>query len=187
MIKLVFNIKLILEFGPLVTFFLTYKLSQSNILLATAWIMISSVICFILRYFIIGSISLSLLFSSAILIVAGGVTLITGDSSYIKMKPTFVFAGFAFATYIGMLFKKFFIKDVIENGIRLRYRHWRALSLRVAFYFLFLAIINEFTWRFFSEEFWVNFKLFGISGLSVLFVLLQIQFIEKHKITGERR
>jgi intracellular septation protein len=187
MSKLVFNIKFLLEAGPIIVFFATYKLSQSNILLATIWIMVASVACLALRYLIVGNISPSLLFSSAILIVAGSITLITGNTSYIKMKPTIVFGTFGLLTYVGTLFKKFFIKDIVESGVRLRYRHWRALSFRVAAYFILLAVINEVTWRLFSEKTWVNFKIFGIGTLSAIFVLIQARFIDKNKITGERR
>jgi intracellular septation protein len=186
MSKLVFNIKFLLEAGPMIVFFATYKLSQSNILLATIWIIIASVVCLALRYLIVKNISLSLLFSSAILIVSGSITLITGNTAYIKMKPTIVFGSFGLITYVGILFKKFFIKDIVESGVRLRYRHWRELSLRVSAYFILLAVINEFTWRLFSEDVWVNFKIFGIGTLSALFILMQMRFIEKHKITGEK-
>jgi intracellular septation protein len=185
--RLLFNLKFLLEAGPIIVFFATYKLSQSNILLATVFIMAASLVCLALRYLIVGNISPSLLFSSAILIGAGSFTLITGNTAYIKMKPTIVFGTFGLCTYIGVLFKKFFIKDIVESGVKLRYRHWRELSIRVSIYFLILAVINEITWRMLSEEVWVNFKIFGIGTLSAIFVLTQVRFIEKHKITGERR
>jgi intracellular septation protein len=185
MSKLLFNIKFLLEIGPIIVFFVTYKVSQSNILLATIWIMVSSLVCLTLRYLITGNISLSLLFSSAILIVSGSITLITGNTAYIKMKPTIVFGTFGLFTYVGIFFKKFFIKDVVE--VRLRYRHWRVLSLRVAACFIVIAIINEATWRLFGEAIWVNFKIFGIGPLCAIFTFVQMRFIEKHKITGDKR
>lgn len=185
MSKILFNIKFLLEAGPIIVFFATYKLSQSNLLLSTACIMAATVTCLILRYLIVRNISLSLLFSSAILLVAGSITLITGNTSYVKMKPTIVYSAFGIATYIGVLFKKFFIKDMVGNDANLSEKHWSVLSIRVSLYFFLLATINEVTWRFFSEEIWINFKIFGVGTLSALFVFLQMRFIEKNRLREE--
>jgi intracellular septation protein len=179
--RMLLNAKFLLEAGPIIVFFATYKLSQSNLVTATSWIMGATLVCLLLRYVLTKRISLSLMFSGAILLVAGSITLITGNTTYIKMKPTIVFGGYALAIYLGVLFKKFFIMDLVEDKHLLRLRHWKVLSLRVSAYFLFLATLNEITWRCFSEEIWVNFKIFGIFPLSFIFFWWQLSFIAKHK------
>lgn len=175
------NAKFLLELGPLIVFFATYKLSQSNMIVATICIMASTLLCLALRYALTKKLSLSLLFSGFVLLISGSITLLTGNTTYIKMKPTIVFICFAFAIYIGVLFKRFFIMDLVEDKHLLKLRYWKVISIRAAVYFLLLATLNEVTWRYFGEEFWVNFKLFGVGPLSLVFAWWQVAYIAKHK------
>lgn len=171
-------LKLLLEFGPIVVFFATYK--QSDIFVATMWMVSVTVIAFIVSYSIDKKISVPLLISGGILLVSGSVTLLSGDSSYIKMKPTLVYLIFASILLFGIFNKKPFAKTILSHAFSMEDIHWMVLSKRFAFYFFMMAIINEIVWRNFSEDNWVNFKIFGALPITVLFGAFQIPFIQKH-------
>ncbi|QEK39649.1 inner membrane-spanning protein YciB [Candidatus Sneabacter namystus] len=181
---LIFNLEFLLEFGPLIAFFATYKLSKSDLRLATIWIMITTALCCLLKYVFTKKISLPMLISGGILWVAGSIMLATGNTKYVKMKPTIVFALFGFVTYIGVMFNKFFVKDVMGHKIHMQEKHWKTLSLRIVYYCIFLAILNEVSWRLMSENAWVNFKIFGITTTFIMFAITQLNFIEKNSIQG---
>ena len=183
MSKLLLNINFLLELGPLIVFLITYKLS--NILLATTYIMIATVVCITLRYMITKNISLQLLLSGGALLALGSLTLITGNTRYVKMKPTVMYTIFALIVFIGKIFNKFFIKDVFNKDIQLIEEHWKILSNRVVYYFCCLAVSNEIIWRCFSENFWVNFKIFGVGSASMIFAITQLRFITKSQIKDD--
>lgn len=171
-------LKLLLEFGPIVVFFATYK--QSDIFVATMWMVSVTIISLIASYMIDKKISMPLLISGGILLVSGSVTLLSGDSSYIKMKPTLVYLIFASILFFGICNKKPFAKTILSHAFSMDDRYWMTLSKRFAFYFFMMAIINEILWRNFSEDTWVNFKVFGALPITVLFGLFQIPFLQKH-------
>ena len=171
-------LKLILEFGPLVVFLLTYKFS--NLMLATAIMVATTSICLSLSYMIDRKLSVPLMLSGGILIFMGLLTLLKGDATYIKMKPTIVYVIFASALYVGTLYKKSFIKSVFGPMFEMEEIHWLTLSKRFAVYFVIMAIANEYVWRTFSENAWVNFKILGAIPISILFVASQMPFIYKN-------
>lgn len=171
--------KLLIEFGPLLVFLATYK--YSNIFIATLWMVFVTIICLALSYFIDKKLSVPLLISGTVLLVAGSVTLISGDSRFIKMKPTMVYVIFGGALYIGVLYNRPVIKEIMGSVLHLNDYHWMQLSKRFAFFFFIMAITNEIIWRNFSESFWVNFKVFGAIPMTILFVLSQSSFLAKHQ------
>ena len=175
------NINFFLEMVPIIVFFVTYFLSK-NLLMATAYIVGSTFIALLIRYILTRQISISLLFSSAVLLISGTVTLVTKDLKYVKMKPTIVFLSFGVVTYIGLLLKKYFVKDVFESTVKLEDKHWRVISRNISLFFILLAVINEVTWRFCSDMVWINIKVFGSGTLSALFLWSQLVFANKNKI-----
>jgi intracellular septation protein len=174
-------IKLLVEFGPVIVFLVTYK--YSNILMATKLMIAVTILCLIISYIIDKRISMPLLLSAIILIVTGSVTLLTGDPKYIKMKPTIVYLIFSLALYVSTLKNRPLMKDILGNLFVMDNKHWINLSTRFAGYFLFMALTNEIVWRYFSESTWVNFKVFGALPITVIFVLLQVPFILRNQIT----
>ena len=81
-------------------------------------------------------------------------------------------------TFFRVNFLKFFFK----NAFQLNDEGWGKLNNRWAFFFLFLAVLNEFVWRTQSEVMWVNFKVWGILPLTFIFTALQLPLIKKYKI-----
>ena len=59
---------------------------------------------------------------------------------------------------------------------------WKILNIRWTYFFIFLAILNEVIWRTQTEEFWVNFKVWGMLPITFIFTASQISLINKHKL-----
>jgi intracellular septation protein len=173
-------IKLFVEFGPVVVFLITYK--YSDILLATKLMILVTIFCLLLSYVIDRKVSIPLLLSAFILIILGSITVLTGNSEYIKMKPTIVYVIFSSALYLFAKKEKPLMKDLLGQVISLKDEDWLTLSKRFAVYFLSMAIINEIVWRNFSDNVWVNFKVFGALPITVIFFALQLPFIMRNQI-----
>ncbi len=170
--------KLLLEFGPIIVFFATYK--QANIFVATLWMVVVTVVSLIISYTIDKRISMPLLISGGLLLASGSITLLSGDSSYIKMKPTLVYSVFAATLMFGVIRKKPLLKNILHGTFSMRNIYWIILSRRFAFYFIAMAIINEIVWRNFSENTWVNFKVFGAVPITAIFIMAQVPFLRRN-------
>ena len=80
------------------------------------------------------------------------------------------------------IFKKNFLEIFFKSAFQLNEAGWSKLNNRWAYFFLFLALLNEFVWRTQSEAMWVNFKVWGILPLTFVFTALQLPLINKYKI-----
>jgi len=115
-----------------------------------------------------------------LLSVFGSITIISGNPIFIKIKPTLLNILIAIALFVGVYFKKPLFKYLMESAIKMDDQAWLKYSARWAYFFLFLAGVNEFIWRNFPEAFWVNFKVFGMLPLTITFMLCQLPFLKKH-------
>jgi intracellular septation protein len=120
--------------------------------------------------------------TSAVLVVFGSLTLYTGNSLFIKLKPTIINIMFALILFIGIWLKKPLIKHVFNNEINLSDENWFILSKRWGLFFFLLGTLNEIVWRTYPEDLWVKFKVFGMLGLAFIFTLSQIPFITRNRI-----
>jgi intracellular septation protein len=172
-------LKLLVELGPIIVFFATYK--YSNIFIATMIMLLVTVSGLIVSYIIDKKISIPLLVSGVVLLTTGSITLISKNPDFIKMKPTIVYLVFAGILLYGYLKKQGYMRHVFSAALKLEEEIWVKLSLRFSMFFFFLAILNEGIWRRYPEEFWVNFKVFGFGPIIFIFVALQIPYIYKNQ------
>lgn len=175
--------KILLELGPIVAFFATYKLS--NILFATAIMIAVTIICLSISYYVDRKISKPLLISGVILLISGSITIVSQDPKYIKMKPTFVYLIFSGVILYGLWKNNLYVKQALGGSISINDKAWVTLSQRFAVYFIMIAILNEVIWRYYSEAFWVNFKIFGVAPITLVFIALQLPFIYRNMINKE--
>lgn len=173
------KLKLFLDVGPIAAFFLAYKFS--GVFTATAAIMVLTIFSLLITYWIEKKIAVMPLVSGLVIAMFGTLTLLLQDDVFIKMKPTLVNLIFAVLLLGGMCFKKTLLKYALDSALSLSDEGWRILSLRWGLFFILLAGLNEFIWRNFSTDFWVNFKVFGMFILTVLFTFLQLPLIKKHQ------
>ncbi|MEM7695522.1 MAG: septation protein A [Pseudomonadota bacterium] len=195
-------LKLALELGPLGTFFLVNSRAeawdlgrflpiegiapdQMAIMVATAAFMVATVISLTISLAVFRRVPVMPMVSGVIVIVFGGLTLYLQDELFIKLKPTIVNLLFA-GTLLGslLLFNKPLLGLVFDSVIRLDEEGWRKLSLRWGLFFVFLAALNEVVWRFFSTDFWVSFKVFGVMPLTIAFALSQMKTMQRHSLDG---
>lgn len=170
-----------LDFAPLAVFFIGFKVA--GVLPATIALIAATIISIIIIYAVERKLALAPLISGVLVTVMGGLSIVLKDNQFIQMKPTFVNLMFAAILLGGVLIgKRGFLKHVLDVAFQLTDEGWRVLSLRWGFFFLFLACLNEFIWRRYSLDFWVNFKVFGMFTLTMVFAGSQLGLLEKYKL-----
>mgnify|MGYP002882453412 FL=1 len=99
------------------------------------------------------------------------------------MKPTIINLLFAGVLFFGKyITKKNLLKMFFQNKINLKNEGWKKLNYYWIYFFLFVAILNEIVWRTQSELFWVNFKVWGLLPITIIFTVCTIPVIKKYKI-----
>lgn len=168
-------IKFITEIVPLIAFFVTFK--YYGMIVATYTIVGLSIASVGLTYFFHKKIPVVTIFITILIVILGSITIFTGNTTFIKVKPTIINILFATIILGGLVFEKLFVKQVFGNSINLSDEDWKDFSKRWAFFFLFLAIFNEVIWRNFSDDIWVKFKAFGIILFTIIFLVLNKRFL----------
>jgi intracellular septation protein len=176
-------LKLALEFGPLVIFFLAN--SKFGLFVATGAFMAATVVSLIASRILMKKIPIMPLVTGVFVLVFGGLTLYLQDEIFIKMKPTIVNLLFASALAIGLYFRRPLTKIILEDAIKLQDEGWRILTIRWAAFFVFLAILNEIIWRNFDTSTWAAFKTFGIIPISMIFMMAQIGLLQKYQLPDD--
>jgi intracellular septation protein len=195
------GLKFALEMGPLIIFFLvTYKgewltglfpvLGEIGkpIFIATALFMVTSLAALAVSWILTRTLALMPLVSGVVVLFFGGLTLWLHDDTFIKMKPTLVYALFGGLLLGGLAFGKALLGYVFDQAFQLDEEGWRKLTFRWGLFFLGCAVLNEIVWRtlghFYppdlADKYWAGFKLFGFTALTFLFMLTQMPLIARH-------
>ncbi|RCL02372.1 MAG: intracellular septation protein [Candidatus Tokpelaia sp. JSC189] len=149
---------------------------------ATVIFMTAIVIALIISWWISHKIPVIPMVSGIFVLILGFLTLWLHDDIFIKMKPTFINTFFCLILFGGLFFKKSLLRYVMDSTIKLDSEGWRKLTFRWAFFFLFLAVLNEIIWRNFSNEIWSTFKVFGIMPVTIIFMLMQTPLLIRHTV-----
>jgi intracellular septation protein len=176
-------LKLVLEVGPLVVFFLTNY--QYGLYTATGVLMAAMVIALGCSFLLLRRVPVMPLVTAACVLVFGGLTLYLEDETFIKVKPTIVNLLFAGGLATGLLFGRSFMKVIMGEVIHLTDEGWRLFTWRWTGFFVALAILNEIVWRLFSTQFWVTFKTFGVMPITFLFMMSQLGLLQKYQLQQE--
>ena len=171
-------LKLALEVGPLVTFFVAQR--QADLFVATGVFMAAMLVSLGVSYALTRTLPVMPVVSAVLVLVFGGLTLWLQDELFIKLKPTIVNLMFGAALLGGLAFGRPLLPLVLGTVFQLSAEGWRKLTLRWGVFFLLLALLNEVVWRNFTTETWVSFKVFGIMPLTLLFVLSQTPLIMRY-------
>ena len=176
-------LKFITDFGPLLIFFTIYYQSGKDLSAAIPPLIIATIVAVIAVYFIEKKLPYIPLIGGVIISLFGGLTLYFNNPVFIYMKPTIINIIFGLTLIFGKtFFNKNFLKFFFKTAFQLDELGWSKLNNRWAYFFIFLAILNEIVWRTQSEATWVNFKVWGILPLTFIFTAFQIPMINKHKI-----
>ncbi|WP_457089154.1 septation protein A [Microvirga sp. P5_D2] len=181
-------LKLALELGPLVLFFVTNAYADrfgvgedQRFFVATGLFIPATLVALAVNYLLVRKLPIMPLVSAVFVVAFGGLTLLLKDDTFLKLKPTIVNGLFGIALLGGLYFRKPLLQIVLDSVFELTDEGWRKLTLRWALFFLALAAINEIVWRTQTTDFWVSFKVFGIMPLTVAFALSQMPLILRHE------
>ena len=165
--------QLLFDFFPIIAFFVAYKVTGS-IFVATGVIIVAVVVQTAMQWIRHRKVSTMALISAALVLVFGGLTLVVHDKTFIQWKVTVVnwlLAGaFLASHYFG---DKPLIQRMMGENLSLERVLWRRLSWAWIGFFTLLGAINLYVAYNYPEAIWVNFKLFGVLGLTVVFALAQ--------------
>jgi intracellular septation protein len=186
--------RLLLDLGPILIFvaaFIYFAIGHSVndpqvIIRATVVFMPATVIALAAGWIIEKKIPPVPLATAVLVVIFGGLTVYLNDATFIKMKPTVLYALFGIILIGGLAFKRLYIKYVFAQAFELDEAGWRQLTWRWGLFFLALAVLNEAVWRNASTAFWVGFKLWGVIPLIFLFALAQTPLVMKHHIEPEK-
>jgi intracellular septation protein len=171
--------KLLLDFFPIVVFFAAFKLF--DIYVATAVAIAGTLIQIGWMYHKTARVEPMQWLSLGVIVVFGGATLLAHDETFIKCKPTVLYALMAAALWGGwLLARRNFIHTLLGQQLDLPSEVWQKLMHAWAGFFTFMAGLNLWVAYQFDTETWVNFKLFGGLGLMVLFALAQSLYLGRH-------
>lgn len=171
--------KILFDFFPVILFFIAYRLF--GIYTATAVAMVASCVQVIAYRIQHKEYDKMHLFSFALIFVLGGATLFFHNPWFIKFKPTGVYWFMASAILISQRFgTKPLVQKMMEGNIVLPAVIWFRLNIAWAVYFIVLGCLNMFVAYYYSTSTWVNFKLFGGVGLTLLFVFMQAIYLTRH-------
>ena len=173
----------VVEYGPIAAFFIAY--SMADLFVATASIMVAAALALALSYIVERRIPMMPLITAGIIGVFGGLTLWLQDETFIKMKPTIIQAIFGTVLISGLLVKRLFLKSLMGAAWHITDEGWRVLTVRFALFFFLSAALNEAVWRTQSTDLWVNFKVFGLMGLTIIFILTQLPLLKRFAIEGK--
>jgi intracellular septation protein len=193
------TLKLVLDLGPLVLFFLANSRpalflplvspilpadvaagERMGIFVATAVFMAAIVIALAVSYALTRHLPMMPLVTAVIVLVFGSLTLVLHDELFIKLKPTIIYLLFGVVLLGGLAFGKSLLGVVFDSVFHLTGEGWRKLTLRWALFFFALAILNEIVWRTQTTDVWVSFKVFGVVPLTFLFGALQYPLLTKY-------
>jgi intracellular septation protein len=176
-------LKFITDFGPLLIFFTIYYKSGNNLTIAIPPLIIATLLAVVTMYFVEKKIPYVPLIGGIVISLFGGLTLYFDNPIFLYMKPTIVNIIFAGTLIISKIFfDKNFLKFFLHTAFQLNDIGWNKLNFRWAYFFVFLAILNEIVWRTQPETTWVNFKVWGMLPITFIFTALQLPLINRHKI-----
>ena len=176
-------LKFITDFGPLLIFFTFYYQNEKNLQIAIPPFIIATILSLGIIYFLEKKIPIIPLISGILITFFGGLTIYFNNPIFLYMKPTIINTLFGFILLFGKYFsKENLLKKLLGNSIKLKDEGWLKLSTRWIYFFFLLALLNEYVWRTQTEEFWVNFKVWGLLPITFIFTAFQVSLINKYKI-----
>ena len=189
-------VKLLLEMGPIVLFFIAYMRMKENVytisgteydgfILVTAGFVLLLIATTGLLWFLTGKLSRMQIATLVMVVLFGGMTVWLNDDRFIKMKPTMIYLLFGATLGFGLLRGSSYLQYVMEGMMPLQDAGWMILTKRLMIFFFGLAILNELIWRTSSTETWVYFKTFGLTLAMFGFFMTQSKLLQTYSTDEE--
>jgi intracellular septation protein len=172
--------KMLIDFGPLLLFFGTNYL-YSDLMLSVKILVAATLVSLALSWHIERRVSLMAAIGCAALVFFASLTLYFDNELFIKIKPTVLTLLFAALIAGGRLLGRNPLAAIIGKQIDLTSQGWHAISWLWVAMFTTSAVANELAWRTLSTDDWITFKVFGLTGISLLFFILSVPILQKHQ------
>lgn len=185
-------VKLALELGPIIIFFVAYQWAPvsegatkteaqlAQILFATAVFVPVILISLALSWVLTRHLPKMAVLTAVLVVVFGGLTLWLKDDTFIKMKPTILYLMFGGVLGFGLLRGESYLKYLMDEAMPMADEGWMIFTKRFALFFLVLAIANEAVWRSMDTDAWVQFKTFFLPVASFVFIMTQTGLFAKY-------
>ncbi len=178
------NMGLLLDYGPLIAFFIAFRLA--GVFVGTAVFMATIVVAVVVSKVRIGRVSPMLALSAILIVGFGALTIWFHDPRFIQLKPTIIYAGLGSLLLGGALLGRPLLKYVLEAGFEgLGTRAWLVLSRNWGLFFLGMAVLNEILVRNLSFETWLAVKIWALIPLSMAFGIAHIPYMLKNGLGTE--
>jgi intracellular septation protein len=182
---------MLLDYGPLLVFFVTYKLAGSGLqgsLVATFAFMVAVIISIAVGLAVVKRVSPMVWVSTVLILGFGAITLYLRDPKFIQMKPTVIYIGFAALLAAGLLRGKPLLKwlfgpvfpGLTEEG-------WLKLSRNWALFFLALAVANEVMRATLTFDTWLTLKVWGVTVVSIVFAIANMPMLLRHGLDPDKK
>lgn len=171
--------KQFLDFLPLVVFFAFYKMY--DIFVASGALIVATGLALLYSWYKYRKVEKMMLITFILVAVFGSLTIFFHNDEFIKWKVTVIYGLFAGALLISQIFmKKNLIQTMLDKEIVLPPTAWGRLNLAWALFFMACGLANIYIAFWLPQNIWVNFKVFGLTGLTLLFTLLSGIYIYRH-------
>ncbi len=171
--------KLLFDLFPVILFFVTFKFA--GVFAATAAAIAATFVQVAWVKYHHSKVDTMLWVSLGIITVFGGATLLLHDETFIKWKPTILYWVFAATLLLSpILFKKNLMRALLQEKMALPDPVWNYLNLSWSAFFAVLGVVNLYVAFNYSTDAWVNFKLFGATGMMLVFILVQSAMLSKY-------
>lgn len=171
--------KLLFDSLPILIFFIAYKFS--DIYTATISVIVLTLLQVGFYWLKYRRIDRMLMLTAVLALLLGSITLLLHDEIYIKWKPTVIYWLLS-VIFIGSQYisGKSIIERMLEGNLKLPKLVWNRLNLSWALFFFVMGVSNLFVVYHYSTDVWVNFKLIGILGLTLIFIILQSLYLARY-------
>ncbi|UVO53827.1 septation protein IspZ [Sphingomonas sp. SUN039] len=178
------NLGLLLDYGPLIAFFIGYKIW--GVFAGTGVFMAAMIVALVVSKWKLGRIAPMLWISAILIIGFGALTIWFHDPSFIQKKPTIIYAGLGVLLLGGAMLGKPLLKYVLEAGFEgLHQRAWLVLSRNWGLFFFAMAVLNEILVRQLSFDTWLSVKVWALIPLSMAFGIAHVPYMMKNGLGGE--
>jgi intracellular septation protein len=193
-------LKLVLEVGPIAVFFLAYRMAPvpdglavaerqlQQILFSTAVFIPTILAALAASWILTRHLPKMAVITAVVVVIFGGLTLILRDDTFVKMKPTILYALFAGILGFGLLRGQSYLKYLMDELIPMQTEGWMKFTRRFIVFYVFLAVLNEVVWRGWGTDAWVNFRTFVLPAANFLFIMAQVPLFQRyatHEKTSE--
>lgn len=190
-------LKLVLEIGPVAVYFLAYQrfadqsvtvggTEYSGIVAATAIFVPLILLSLVVSWALTRTLPRMAVFTAIIVVVFGGLTVWLNDDTFTKMRPTVVYGLIALILGVGLYIQgRSYLRYLMGEVMPLTDEGWMLFTRNFFFFFVAMALFNEFTWRVLGEEAWIWLDTFGQMILTFVFIATQFPLLQKHSAESD--